>query len=103
MRALLAWVLAAGLCLFLGRFELHTDDAGVLLGFLMLSGALVALLDPRRPWRWGLLLGAAIALADLWAARVGPPWWNLPAIGAVATAAAMAGAYATAFVRRLAQ
>jgi hypothetical protein len=103
MRSFLAWVLAAGLCAFLVRFELHTDDAGVLLGFLILSGALAALLDPRRPWRWGLLPGAAILLADLWAGRVGPPWWNLPAIGAIATAAAMTGAYAAAFVRRLTQ
>ena len=103
MRSLFAWILAAGLCLFLGRFELHTDDTGVLLGFLILSGALVALLDPRRPWLWGLLLGAAIVVADVWASRFGSTWWNLPAIGAVATAAAMAGAYTAALVRRLAQ
>jgi len=103
MRSVLAWVLAAALCLFLARFELHTDDTGVLLGFLIVSGAIVALVDPRRPWLWGLLLGAAIVLADLSAARFGSPWWSLPAIGAVATAAAMAGAYAAAMVRRLAQ
>jgi len=102
MRSLLAWLLAAALCLFLGRFELHTDDAGVLLGFLILSGALVALLDPRRPWLWGLLLGAAIVSADLWSGRAGSPWWSLPAVAALTTAAAMAGAYAAAFVRKLA-
>ena len=103
MRSSIAWILAAGLCLFLARFELHTDDTGVLLGFLILSGALVALVDPRRPWVWGLLLGGAIVVADLLAARFGSPWWSLPAVGAVATAAAMAGAYAVAMVRRLVQ
>jgi len=102
MRSLVAWVMAAALCAFLGRFELRTDDAGVLLGFLIVSGAIVAFVDPRWPWRWGLLLGAAIVLADILAARFGPPWWNLPAIGAVATAAAMIGAYSAAMIRRLA-
>jgi len=103
MRLLLAWLLAAGLCVFLGRFELRTDDAGVLIGLLILSGGIVALLDPRRPWRWGLLMGAAVLIADVRAGRFGSPWWNLAAIGAVATTAAMTGAYAAAIVRRLAR
>ncbi len=47
-----AWAAAAGLCLFIGRAELHTDDAGVLIAVIAMSACVLALIRPVHVWRW---------------------------------------------------
>jgi hypothetical protein len=85
--------------IWLGRAELHTDDAGILVGLIGTGGFLVAMVEPRRPWIWGLILPAGVILVNVW--RVGHG--GLPqvlGIAAFTIAIASAAAYAGAFVRR---
>ena len=55
--------LAAGV--FLGRFELHTDDAGVEVAFLLFFTFLLGCWHPRNAWQWALLVGLWIPAAEL--------------------------------------
>ena len=74
---------------------MHTDDAGVLVGLIATGGFGLALLEPRRPWIWGLLVPAGIIAVNLWR----QPRGVLP-IAAFAIAVGIAGAYAGALLRR---
>jgi hypothetical protein len=55
--------LAAGA--FLGRFELHTDDTGVEVFFLLLATFVLGCLHPRHAWQWAVLVGVWIPAAEL--------------------------------------
>jgi hypothetical protein len=50
---------------FLGRFELHTDDTGVEVGFLLLAAFLLGCWHPRHTWRWAVWVGLWIPAAEL--------------------------------------
>ena len=75
----------------------------------MIAGAILALIDPRRPWRWGLVLGGAILAAEIYNRIFGVPrpslgaWWGYALVGLVTIAAGCLGAFAAAGVRRLAR
>ena len=109
IRTAASWLVAAALCLFLARYDLRTDDTGVELFFLMIAGAILALIDPRRPWRWGLLLGGTILAAEIYNRIFGVPrpslgpWWGYALVGLITMAAGCLGAFAAAGVRRLAR
>jgi hypothetical protein len=60
--AYVLWIAAAA---FLMRFELHSDDAGVIAFFILLATCLLGSLHPRRAWQWALLVGPAVPAADL--------------------------------------
>ena len=90
-------VCAAG-ALLLGRFELHTDDAGVEAFAVLLLAALLGVLHPRRAWQWALLLGPAIPLADL-LFRPARPTGLLP-LTAFVILLGLAGSYAGVLLRR---
>ena len=49
---------------FLGHFELHTDDAGVVVFFVLVITFVLGCLHPRRAWLWSLA-GLCIPVADL--------------------------------------
>lgn len=51
--------------LFLGYFELHTDDTGVEVGLLLVITFLLGTLHPRHAWQWALLVGPAIPAAQV--------------------------------------
>ena len=61
----LAYLLWLPAVLFLGYFELHTDDTGVEVGLLLLITFLLGALHPRHAWQWALLVGPAIPVAQL--------------------------------------
>ncbi len=109
LRTTASWLVAAVLCLFLARYDLRTDDTGVELVFLIMAGAILALIDPRRPWRWGLLLGGTIVAAEIYNRIFGVPrsslggWWGYALVGLVTITAGSIGAFAAAGVRRLAR
>jgi hypothetical protein len=44
---------------FLGRYELHTDDTGVEVFFILLATFVLGCWHPRRAWQWALLVGHA--------------------------------------------
>jgi hypothetical protein len=68
------------------------DDAGVSAGMLLISGGLFGAVEPRRPWLWGLLIGAGIPLLGILRSGNGAA---LLALGF-----AVVGAYAGALVRK---
>ena len=60
-----AYILLVAADAFLMRAELHTDDAGILAGLVLLTALLLGSLRPRRAWQWALLVGPCIPLSDL--------------------------------------
>jgi hypothetical protein len=96
--------LAAGF--FLASFELHTDDTGVEVFFILLFTFILGCWQPRHAWRWALLVGPWAPAADLWqllfgAARPSPEHTNgLLLVTAVVIAIGLLGSYAGALLRR---
>jgi hypothetical protein len=90
-----AFALAVGA--FLGRFELHTDDTGVEVCFILLATFLLGCWHPRHAWQWALLVGAWIPGADL---IFKPSQTGLPAIAAVVLVIGLAGSYTGALLRK---
>jgi uncharacterized membrane protein AbrB (regulator of aidB expression) len=68
------------------------DDAGVLVGGILLSAAVLGALGSQRPWLWALAVGAPMPLYGFWLTH------RLPA-SAVAVAIALVGAYVGAVIR----
>ena len=89
---------AVALSIWLGRADLHTDDTGILVGLIGLGGVLLAMVEPRRPWIWGLVVPSGVIAVEVWRAQ----GLGVLAIAALTIAIASAGAYFGALVRRLA-
>jgi hypothetical protein len=91
---------------WLGRADLHTDDTGILVGLIGLGGFLLAMLEPRRPWMWGLIVPAGVIVVEVWNNLYGHRNPNtggvggLCAIAAITIVIASVGSYVGAFVRR---
>ena len=106
-QTLAAAFFAFALSLWLGRADLHTDDTGILVGLIGCGGLLLATVEPRRPWIWGLTVPAGVILVEIWNFVYGasnPQTGGVPglfAIAALTIAVASTGAYLGAFVRRL--
>jgi hypothetical protein len=75
----------------------HWDDSGITAGCLLLSGGLLGLLGPRRPWLWALGIGIWIPLHLM--LRV-PTLGNMLG-GSIIVGIPMVGAYAGMAVRRI--
>ena len=90
-----------GFCLacgaFLGRYELHTDDTGVEVFFILLATFILGCWHPRRAWQWALLVGPCAPLADL---LFKPAQQGLHAIAAVVIAIGLTGSYAGVLLRK---
>ena len=90
-----------GFCLavgvFLGRFELHTDDTGVEVFFILLATFILGCWHPRRAWQWALLVGPCAPLADLILKR---SQHGLPSIAAAVIVIGLIGSYAGVLLRR---
>jgi hypothetical protein len=89
---------AFSLSVWLGRADLHTDDTGVLVGLIGCGSILLAIVEPRRPWIWGMIVPAGVIGVEAFRNELGTV---LPIAG-LTIAIASAGAYFGAFVRRLA-
>ena len=87
--------LAAGV--FLGRYELHTDDAGVEVFFILLFTFVLGCWHPRHAWQWALLAGPCAPAAD-WLFK--PQSAGLIPLTAVVIAIGLVGSYAGALLRR---
>ncbi|MBZ5582647.1 MAG: hypothetical protein LAQ30_10680 [Acidobacteriia bacterium] len=92
--------LAAGA--FLARFELHTDDTGVEVFFILAATFLLGCLHPRRAWQWPLLVGPWIPGAELLFGSGKQSLGSLGLLLAFVVALGLAGSYAGALVRRAA-
>lgn len=89
--------LAAGV--FLGRFELHTDDTGVEVAFLLLATFILGCWQPRHAWQWAILVGLWIPAAELVFRRPPVNASSLLVAGFV-LAVGLAGSYLGVLVRR---
>lgn len=96
---ILAYVLWIPAVLFLGRFELHTDDTGVEIGLLLFITFVLGSLHPRHAWQWALLVGPVIPAAQL---LFGHPQASVTGVLVPLTIVlGLAGSYAGAGVRHL--
>jgi hypothetical protein len=96
------------LCIpFLVRFDLHTDDTGVLVFLMLATGFLLGAIQPRYAWAWGLLLGGSIILAEWYNAVFLTPrpsmqsFWSSALVALFVLSISMAGAYAGALIRKV--
>jgi hypothetical protein len=95
---ILAYALWIPAVLFLGRFELHTDDTGVELGLVLVITFVLGSLHPRHAWQWALLVGPAIPAAQL---LFGHPQASVTAVlFPIVVTLGLAGSYAGAGLRR---
>jgi hypothetical protein len=96
--------LAAGL--FLASFELHTDDTGVEVLFILLFTFVLGCWQPRHAWQWALLVGPWAPAADLWQLNFGitkpalEHTGGLLLVTGVVIALGLAGSYAGALLRK---
>src|ERR1019366_9548879 len=72
-----AWLLFLAAMLFLGRFELHTDDSGVVAFLVLLFAFLLGCLHPRRAWLWSMT-GWSVPAADLFRGSPAPDVHHIP-------------------------
>lgn len=97
--AYVLWIAAAA---FLMRFELHSDDAGVIAFFILLATCLLGSLHPRHAWQWAFLVGPAVPAADLIFGSSHQPF-ELPDAGklfAFVVAIGLVGAYLGVLLRK---
>jgi hypothetical protein len=83
---------------WLARAEMHTDDAGILVGLIAIGGFLLSLIEPRFPWIWGLIVPSGIIVSNAW--RHTGSIGSLFGIAGVTIAVGCAGAYAGALLQR---
>jgi len=81
---------------WLGRADLHTDDTGILVGLIAVGGFVLAMLEPARPWIWGLIVPAGIIGVECVRYKGGA---GLAAIAGLTIGVACAAAYFGAFLR----
>lgn len=102
---LAALFFAIALSAWLGRADRHTDDTGILVGLIGVGGFLLSMVEPRRPWMWGIIVPAGIIAVEVWNYAYGTSGPNTGGVGglcgiaALTIAIASLGAYAGAFVR----
>jgi hypothetical protein len=99
-RSVVAYVLCAAAMVFLGRFELHTDDTGVEVGLLLSLPFLLGCLHLRNAWQWGLLVGSSVPLAHVFSGTGSPLDFRVVLfVIAVATIGSYAGVAARKAIR----
>jgi hypothetical protein len=96
----LAGLLCLAATLFMGYFELHTDDTGVEVCTLAACSCILGCLDPRRAWLWPALVAAGIPAAELLFGK-GGIHGSLLAVSLVVMAVSLIAGQAGAFVRRM--
>jgi hypothetical protein len=102
--SLIAYTFCVAAMFFIGRFELHTDDTGVVVGFVLLMTAILGALVPRHAWRWAIA-GWCVPAAELFWGMTNPNmggYKGLLYIALFLTVIGLIGAYSGAFLRRTA-
>jgi hypothetical protein len=90
---------------WLARADQHTDDTGILVGLIGIGGFLISMVEPRRPWMWGLIVPAGIIVVEVWNYVYGNHDPHTGGVGGLCGIAALtigiacAGSYVGAFIR----
>ena len=100
-----AWLFCLAAGLFLASFELHTDDTGVEVCYILLITFVLGCWHPRHAWQWALLVGPCAPAADFVRSLAGHPpaihgAAGLAAVALVVILLGLAGSYAGAWLRR---
>ena len=101
-----AYLFCLAVGLFLARFELHTDDTGVEVFFILLFTFVLGCWHPRHAWQWALLVGPWAPAADVWELNFGTAKPALEHTGGlllvtgVVIGLGLAGSYAGALLRK---
>lgn len=70
---IVAWALVSVLAVFTGWLQIMFRDLHLALLAAMGFGLTVAIIQPRRSWRWGLIIGLAPAIAEFYRLYRGQP------------------------------
>ena len=90
---------------FLAWFELHTDDTGLEVIYILAVTFALGCWRPRNAWQWALLVGPWAPAADILRAILGGPT-GIPIHGGLASVAiavvvvGLIGSYAGALLRK---
>jgi hypothetical protein len=97
-----AWLFCLAAMAFIGRVELHSDDAGVIVALVLMMTFTLGCLHPKRAWIWALAAlcvpGAELIWGKNFMLDPSHPFGMLMLAGFV-TAIGLAGSYAGAFAR----
>ena len=101
--AMAAYLFCLAAMIFIGKFELHTDDSGVVVFFVLAMTFILGCMHPRRAWLWALS-ALCVPAADLfWGAS--NPDLNHPAsllmLALVVTGLGLAGSYSGLLFRKI--
>jgi hypothetical protein len=94
-----SYLFCAAAIAFLSHLELHSDDTGVEVFFILLTTFLLGCWHPARAWQWALLVGLCVPAAG-WIWRTPRPAVDF-AVPAFVIAAGLAGSYGGALLRRV--
>ena len=98
MQTLAAFACALAAVLFLGRFELHSDDTGVEVAFVLLFTFILGYWQPKFAWIFSLI-GLSIPLAEVvWGA---PPMKKAALIGLFVMVISITGSVTGVVARRM--
>jgi hypothetical protein len=103
LTAMSAYLFCLAAMIFLGRFELHTDDSGVVVFFVLVITFILGCLHPRRAWLWALA-GLCVPAADLFWGPSSPDL-NHPSgplmLALFVTSLGLAGSYSGVLLRKI--
>jgi hypothetical protein len=89
------WLLALVLAAATAALDIRLRDTSTSLIAILFVTMVLGYIGPRRAWRWGLLLGAALPFAHLVTHRAGE------LAGLLALVPAFVGAYLGAFLEKM--
>ena len=98
MQTIAAALFAIAAAIFLGRFELHTDDTGVEVAFILLFTFVLGFWQPKHAWLFSLI-GLSIPAAELFWGE--PPVKKVALVGLVVMLISITGSVSGAIARRL--
>jgi hypothetical protein len=100
---IVAYAICAAADVFLARFELHTNDAGVVALLIVLFTLVLGCVHPKYAWQWALFVGPIVPAADILFRSVRVGSQNLEGLGLLAVFVVLlglAGSYSGVFLRR---
>ncbi len=100
------WICLLAGAAFIGWSHAHTDEIPVVLGFVLILSAVLAVVFPRMPWATGFIVGIPVFLVETLAhyhlvrvpynASAGIPW-----VALIALIPALGGAFFGSAMRHL--
>ena len=99
---IVAYIFFLTILILLGRYELHTDDTGMVVFFILASAFVLTWMNPERRWLWSLVGWCVPAAEQFW----GKPLSGLPDLQsrlmllAFVTVIGFVGSFVASFLKR---